>query len=169
MPIGQVTGAQCDLEHALDFVEQLDRRAAFAVELVDERHDGRVAHAADLHELDGALFDALGAVDDHERAIYRGERAIGVFGEVLVAGRVEQVDDVAAERELHHRGGDGDAALLLERHPVGGGVARRLAALDGARELDGAAEQQQLFGERGLAGVGMRNDGERGGGTREFV
>ena len=144
MPIGQVTGAVRMLEHALDFVEQLDRRAPFAVELVDEGHDGRVAQAADLHQLDGALFDALGAVDDHQRRVDRGERAVGVLGEVLVAGRVEQVDDAVAERELHHRGGDRDAALLLQRHPVRGGMARGLAALDGAGHLDGAAEQQQL-------------------------
>src|SRR3546814_1103373 len=40
-------------------------------------------------------------------------------------------------------------------------MAIRLAALDGAGKLDRAAEQQQLFGQGGLAGVGMRNDGER--------
>ena len=53
-------------------------------------------------------------------------------------------------------------------HPVGGRVARGLAALDGAGQLDRAAEQQQLLGERGLAGVGVRNDGE-GAATRHFV
>src|SRR3989344_2692134 len=37
---------------------------------------------------------------------------------------------------------------------------RCLASLDRTRELDGAAEQQQLFGERGLARVGMGDDGE---------
>ncbi len=36
-----------------------------------------------------------------------------------------------------------------------------LARLHRARELDGAAEQQQLLGERGLAGVGMRDDRKR--------
>ena len=46
-------------------------------------------------------------------------------------------------------------------HPVRGGMARRLAALDGAGQLDRAAEQQQLFRERGLARVGMRDDGKR--------
>ena len=84
MPIGQVTGAVRILSTLLDFVEQLDRRAAVAIELVDEGHDRRVAQAADLHELDRALFDALGAVDDHERGVDGGERAVGVFGEVFV-------------------------------------------------------------------------------------
>ena len=34
------------------------------------------------------------------------------------------------------------------------------AALDRAGELDGTAEQQQLFGQRGLARVGVGNNGE---------
>src|SRR5689334_25131638 len=51
-----------DLEHALDFVEQFDGWPAFAVELVDEGHDRRVAHATDFHELDRSLFDAFSAV-----------------------------------------------------------------------------------------------------------
>src|SRR6185436_5841157 len=153
-------GCGADLEHALDFIQQLDGRAPLAIQLVDEGHDGGVAQPADLHQLDGSLFNTLGAVDDHERAIYRGERAVGVFGEILVARRVQQVDDLVTERELHHRGGDGDATLLLQCHPVGRGVARGLAALDGAGHLDGTAEQQQLFRKRCLAGVGMRNDGK---------
>ena len=35
-----------------------------------------------------------------------------------------------------------------------------LAPFDRTRQLDGPAEQQQFFGERGLAGIGMGNDGK---------
>ena len=160
MPMGQVTGATSSFSTLLDFIQQVERRAAFAVELVDEGHDGRGAQAAHLHQPDGALLHALGAVDHHQRRIHRGQRAVGVLGEILVARRVQQVHDAAVERELHHRRGDRDAALLLQPHPVGGGVARGLAALHGAGQLDRAAEQQQLLGQRGLAGVRMRDDGE---------
>src|SRR3546814_1314793 len=52
------------------------------------------------------------------------------------------------------------AALLLQRHPVGGGVARGLARLDRTGHLDRAGEQQQLLGQGGLAGVRVRNDRE---------
>ena len=55
----------------------------------------------------------------------------------------------------------GLAALLLQLHPVGGGGALVLARGDGAGELDGAAVEEELLGERGLAGVGVRDDGER--------
>ncbi len=149
-----------DLQHVLDLVQQLDRVAALAVQLVDEGQDRRVAQAADLHQLDGAFLDALGDVDHHQRRIDRGQGAVGVLGEILVARGVEQIDDLALVRELHDRGGHRDAALLLQLHPVGGRVARRLAPLDRAGQLDRAAEQQQLLGQRRLAGVRVRNDGE---------
>ena len=149
-----------DIEDALDLVEQFQRRTAFAVQLVDEGDDGRGAQARHFHQLDGTRLDALGGVDDHQRAVYRGERAVGVFREVFMARRIEQVDDLAVVGELHHRGGDGDTALLFQRHPVGRRMARGLAALDRTGELDRSSEQQEFFRQRGLARVRMGNDGE---------
>ncbi len=149
-----------NLQHAFDLVQQFDRRPAVAIQFVDESHDGRVAQAAHFHEFDGALFDAFGAVDDHQRGVHRRQSAVGVLGEILVARRIQQIDDAIIEWELHHRGGHRDAALLLQAHPIGGRVTRRLAALDGAGHLDGAAEQQQFFGQRGFAGVGVGDDGK---------
>ena len=90
----------------------------------------------------------------------RGQRAVGVLGEVLVARRVEQIEDAAVVIEGHHRGDDRNAALALDRHPVGAGRAAVALGLDLAGEIDGAAEQQQLLGQRGLAGVGVRDDRE---------
>jgi hypothetical protein len=133
-----------DLQHLLYFVEQVERLAALAVELVDERHDRRVAQPADLHQLDRALLDALGAVDDHQRRVHGRQRAIGVLGEILVARRVEQVDQDVAVGELHDRRRDRDAALLLEAHPVGGRVPARLAAFDGPGHLDRAANKSSF-------------------------
>lgn len=157
-----------DAQHRFHFVQQVDRVLAFAIELVDEGHDGGVAQAADFHQLDGAFFHALGHVDHHQRRVHRGQHAIGVLAEVGVAGGVEQVDDLVLVRELHHRGGHRDAALFFQRHPVRGGVAGSLASLHRAGHLDRAAEQQQLFGQRGLAGVWMGNNGE-GAAARGFV
>ena len=79
-----------------------------------------------------------------------------------MAGRVEQVHDAVPVRELEHGRGDRDAALLLELHPVRGGRAPALPRLDrpgagGQR----AAVEQELLGEGGLAGVGVRDDRER--------
>src|SRR5205085_7968786 len=62
--------------------------------------------------------------------------------------------------EGHHRGRHRDAALALDRHPVGAGAPPFAARLDLAGELDRAAEQQELLGQRGLAGIGVRDDRE---------
>src|ERR1700733_4390701 len=147
-----------DAEHFLDLIQQLDRRPAVPIELVDESHDRGVAQPADLHQLDRALLDALRAVDDHKRRVDRRESAIGVLGEVLVPRRIEQVHDVVPIRELHDRRSDRDSGLLPEPHPVGGGMTRRLAPLHGTRHLDGAPEQQQLLRQGGLSGVRVRDD-----------
>ena len=72
---------------------------------------GHAAPAADLEELAGLAFDALAGVDDHDHRVDRGQHAVGVLGEILVAGRVEQVDAVAAVVELQDGRADGDAAL----------------------------------------------------------
>jgi hypothetical protein len=84
-----------------------------------------------------------------------------------MARRVQEVEYQVFELEGHHRGHDRDAALALDLHPVGAGVAALALGLDLACKIDGAAEQQQLFGQRGLAGVGMRNDRE-GAPARDF-
>ena len=142
----------------LDLVEDFEGVARLAIHLVDEGDDRDVAQPADLEQFQRARLDALGGVDDHDGRIDGRQRAVGVVGKILVAGRVEQVEDVVAIFEGHHRGDDRDAALALDLHPVGARVHAVLLGLDLAGELDRAAEQEQLFGQRRLAGVGVRND-----------
>ena len=77
-----------------------------------------------------------------------------------MAGGVEQIDLIIPIGEFHHRGGHRDAAFLFDGHPVAGGMALDLARFDRAGQVDGAAEEQELFGEGGLAGVGMADDAE---------
>ena len=75
---------------------------------------------ADLEELAGLALDALAGVDDHDCRIHSCQHPVRILGEVLVAGSVQQVDPEVPVVELQHRGADGDAALLLQFHPVGG-------------------------------------------------
>jgi hypothetical protein len=70
--------------------------------------------------------------------------------------------------ELQHGGGDGDAALAFQLHPVRGGGPLILAGAHGAGQVDRAAVQQQLLRQRGLARVGMGDDGE-GAAARNFA
>ena len=149
-----------DLQLVGQFVQQFEGIAGFAVHLVDEGHDRDVAQAADLEQLAGLGLDALGGIDHHHGGIRRRQGAIGVFRKVFMAGRVQQVEDGVLVFERHHRAGDTDAAFLLDLHPVGFGAPRFAARLDTARRMDGAAQQEQMFRQGGLAGVGMGNDGE---------
>ncbi len=157
---GPGDGRPADAQHPLDLVEELQRLAPVPVQLVHEGHDRSVPQPADLHQLDGTLLDALGRVDDHQRGVDGGQRAVGVLREVRVTRGVQEVHHPPPVRELHHGGGDGDPPLLLHLHPVRGGVTRSLARLDRPGHLDRAPEQQELLGQGRLAGVGVRDDGE---------
>ncbi len=145
-------------EDILEFIEQVDRAAGGPVALVHEREDGHAAAAADFEELAGLRLHALGGVDDHEGGVHGGEDAVGVLGEVLVAGGVEEVNGAAGVVELEDSGRDGDAALLLEFHPVGGGGALVFPGGDGAGQVQGVAVEQEFLGQSRLARIGVRDD-----------
>jgi hypothetical protein len=163
------------LQFLFEKAEQLQRILTHPVAFVHEGEDRQATTTAHLVQLPGALFHALAIVHQHDRAIGRDQRAIRVFREVFVTGRVEQVHAKPVVVELHHRRGHGNAALLFQRQPVGRGVPLGAPSFHRARDVQRPAVQQQLLRERGLAGVGMRNDGkrataldfrmERGGGT----
>ena len=154
-PDGPAHGRAVDFQHLLHLVHDLDGVPPFPVELVDEGHDRCIPQPADLHQLDGALLDALGDVDHHQGGIHCGERAIGVLGEVGVPRGVQQINDTSPVGKLHHGGSDGDSPLLFQLHPVGHRVAAALAGLDRARQLDRAAVLQQALREGRLAGIGV--------------
>ncbi|EWS64606.1 hypothetical protein Y695_02148 [Hydrogenophaga sp. T4] len=145
---------------ALDLVHQVQRGLHLAVHLVNEGEDGRVACAADLQQAPRLRLHAIAGVDHHQRGVHGGQHAVGVFREVLVARGVEQVDHAVAVFHLHHGRRHGDAALLFDLHPVGRGVARGLARLHRASDVDGAREQQQLLGQGRFTRVGVGDDGE---------
>ncbi len=68
-----------DGEVFLDLVDDLERVPRLAVHLVAEGQDRQIPEPADLEELAGLAFDALGPVDDHDRSIDGGERAVGIL------------------------------------------------------------------------------------------
>ncbi len=157
---GPREGLDMDVQFCFELVQEFEGVLALAVELVHEDDDRRIAHAANLHQSFGLLFDALDAVDDEDDAVHCRERAVRVLGEILMARRVQQVDLEPVVIEAHDRGGDRDAALPLDVHEVRGSALADLVRLHRAGNLDRAAEEQKFFGERGLARVRMADDGE---------
>ena len=159
-PAGQVERRGIERQLAGDLVQQGERVLRLAVHLVDEGDDRDVAQAADLEQLQGLRLDALGRVQHHDRGVGGGQRAVGVLREVLVAGRVQQIEHQAGVVEGHHAGRDRDAALALDLHPVRAGAALFAARPHRAGRADRPAGQQQVLGQGGLAGVRMADDSE---------
>ena len=75
-----------------------------------------------------------------------------------MARRVQQVKGDVFIVKGHHRRGDGNTAFLFDFHPVGMSPAVFAAGFDRAGLLNGAAEQQQFFGQGGFTCVGVRNN-----------
>ena len=67
------------LQGVLDLVNEFERFESGPVALVDEGEDGQLALAADLEELQGLWFDALRAVDHHDRSVCRGQYPVSVL------------------------------------------------------------------------------------------
>jgi hypothetical protein len=147
-------------EHALQFIQERDRIAGGPVELVHEGDDRNSPEPADLKKLPGLVLDSLPGINDHDGGVHGSEHAVGVFGKILVARRVEQVHKKAAVLELQHGGTHRDAALTLQFHPVGGGRPLVFPGGDRSGKLQGPPVQQKLFRQRGFARVWMGDDGE---------
>jgi hypothetical protein len=156
-----IHGTGCQAEHIFEFVEQLERLERRAVELVHEGENGDAAPAADLEKLAGLRLDALARVDDHDGGIDGRQHAVGVFGKILVARGVEEIDPIAGIIELQDGRGNRNAALAFQFHPIGGGSALPAPGGDRAGQLQRAAVEEEFFGEGGLARVRVTDDGER--------
>ena len=74
--------------------------------------------------------------EHHHRAVDRGQGAVDVLAEILVARRVEQVEGEPLMLEAHHRRGHRDTALALDRHPIRARPPPVAPRLHFARQLD---------------------------------
>ena len=163
-----------DFQFLLQLVQQVERVAALTVHLVDEDDDGRIPHAAHRHQLAGLSLHTLRTVYHDDGRVDSRQRAVGILGKVLVTRGVEDVHLILYVRalrsivELHDRGRDGDATLLLDVHPVAGGGFLNLVVLDGTGHLNLSAKQQELLSQRGLTGIRVR-DNRKGSSTFYFL
>jgi hypothetical protein len=127
---------------------------AAPVDLVDEHHGRDASPLQRPHQDAGLRLHALHGRDHQDGAVEHAQRAFHLGDEVGVAGRVDQVDGDAFDRERRDRGLDRDAALSLQRQRVGLGG----AVIDAADLVDDPGRVQQPFGQGGLTGVYMRHD-----------
>jgi hypothetical protein len=95
-------------------------------------------------------------VEDGDGAVENAQRTLHLGGEVHVAGGIDDVDELIAPGTHRRGGGDGDATLLLLRHPIHG----RRAFMHLAQAVCPAGIEQNALGGRGLAGVDVRHDAD---------
>jgi len=157
---GPGEGAYLNLQLLLNFVEEVEGVFAFAVHLVDEDDDRSLTHAEHGHELACLGLDTLGTIDDDDGGVYGREGSESVFGKVLVAWGVEDVDLVVAVVKLHDRRCHGDTALLLDIHPVARGSLADLVVFDGTGYLYLAAKEEKFFCKCGLTCIWVGYDGK---------
>src|SRR5439155_386791 len=87
-----VRGVEAD--HLLDLPAHLLGLGARQVDLVDDRHDGEVVVERQVDVGERLRLHALRGVDHQDGALAGGQAARDLIGEVDVAGRVDQVEDV---------------------------------------------------------------------------
>jgi hypothetical protein len=122
---------------------------------------GMSLQTADLEQLASLALDAAGRVDHHDGRVDRAQGAVGVLAEVGWPGVSSRLKTIPLRSKV--------MTELVTEMPRACSIAIQsdrvcaalAACLDRAGQLDGAAEQQQLLGERRLAGVRVRDDRER--------
>jgi hypothetical protein len=117
------------------------------VRLVDDRHDVETGFDRLIERRDRLGLDALGRVDEEDRSLARIQRARDLVGEVDVARRVDQVEDVLGPvrggvRHADRRCLDRDPPLALEVHAVE--VLRIVCTLEHPGDLEHAVGQGRL-------------------------
>ncbi len=147
-----------DADHLLDLLLGAVGVGRGQVDLVDHRQQLEAAVDREVGVGEGLRLDPLRGVDHQQRPLAGGERARHLVGEVDVAGRVDQVEDVGLAVlgqvvQAHRARLDGDAALALEVH-----VVEHLGVHLALGERPGPLEQ--AVGERRLAVVDVGDDRE---------
>ena len=100
---GPVHRAHIERQRIGDFINRLKCGATFTIHLVDEGDDRNAAQAANFEKLAGLRFNTLCRVDDHDGRIDRSQCPVGIFGEIFMPRRVEQIEDNAVLLKRHHR------------------------------------------------------------------
>ena len=110
-------------DHILDLLLDPVRLGGGQVDFVEHWHNlvPGIQRVVDIGE--SLRLDALRSIDHQQRALAGGQRARHLIGEIDVAGRVHQVEDIilAIQRAIfqpHRLRLDGDAALALDIHRV---------------------------------------------------
>ena len=150
-----------DMQFFFDLVQQVERILTVTVHLIDKHDHGSLTHTADFHQFTGLGFHTFCGIDHDNNAIHCRQRTERIFGEVLVARSIEDIDFMTGIVESHHGGCDGDSTLLFNFHPVGGSCLLDLVRLYGSCHMNGTSKEQQFFGKSRLTGIRVADNSKR--------
>ena len=162
---GPVHRISADSELPFKLVKKVKRVACLTVHLIYKCENWNISHSADLKELSRLRLYTLCRIDNHYRAVCRHKRAVGILREILVSGRVKNIDAIPVIFKLQNRRGYRNTPLLFEVHPVGSRVSVRLLALYRACRLNCTAVEKKLLGKSRFTCVRVGYDSE---GTPSF-
>ena len=139
-------------------LQQVEPVLSIAVHFIDEYDHGCPAHGDHFHQAPG-LLPPVHAVDHQYNAVDRREGTIGIFGKVLVTGRIQQVDKMPWYSKV--------ITLVATLIPRCRSISMKslvacfwsYCSLRPGR-LDGAAEQQEFLGKGCFTGIRVRDNGE---------
>jgi hypothetical protein len=155
-PDGQVQGDRPWGELRAHRVHSPEVVGVLLVHLVDD-HEPRLAGTGQLLPGDlGTDRELVGRAHDEQRTLRRRQPALDLPREVEETRRVEEVELVAVELAVADAEVDRDLAPLL----LGLEVERGRAAVGRPQAWDGPRRVQQRFRQRGLAIVGVAQDGD---------
>ena len=87
-----------DGQHVLELLDDVVGLGRWQVDLVEDRDERQVLAQREVDVGERLRLDALGGVDDEDRALAGLQAAADLVGEVDVAGRVDEVEAVASGR-----------------------------------------------------------------------
>jgi hypothetical protein len=137
-----------------DIGQQAIVARAAAVDLVHEEQRRDAQALQGTPQDTGLRLDALDRRDHQHDTIEHAQRTLHLGHEIRVAGRVDQVDGAAVDRERDDRRLDRDPTLTLQRQRV----RLRRALIDAAGLIDNTSAVEQSLRQRCLAGVNMCED-----------
>ena len=126
------------------------------VGLVHEHERGHPVAPQQPPERLGVALHTVGGADHQHRVVQHLQGALGLGGEIHMAGGVQQGDVRAARRQQRLLGKNGDAARLFQRV----GIQKGVLVVHAAQLADGTGAVEHGLREGGLAGVHMGQDAQ---------
>ncbi len=152
----QLDGNGLGIETLADGIDGVLKIGTHLVDLIDEADAGNAVLVGLAPHCLRLRLDPVHSIEHRAGAVEDAQRALHFGREIHVAGGVDDVDANIFPDAGRGRRGDGDAALLLLRHPVH----RRGAFMDFTDAVGASCIEQDALRRGGLTGIDVGHDAD---------